>query len=373
MKLKIKTIPEDFVVEELAGLALEARGDFGVYLLEKRGWNTVGALIDAAAKLKISFKYFSYGGKKDRHSLTTQYISIKGAKVNQLEGAGYSLKFRGFMDRPMGPDLIEANKFKVTVRALELGRAQRALSEIESIESFGYPNYFDDQRFGSYDAVQGFLAEKLLKGHFSGALKIYLTAINPRDKKKEKEEKGSLRANWEDWKKGLGAGKITQLLKRMPKERLSIYFSAYQAYIWNEVLRNVIKQRAALPLKIYPGFSGDYYFYTHLEPAACLYLKEIEIPLLAGKTKMPDDFTDKIYSQLLEERGIKSAMFNRLKVRQAFFKTSPRKALVKPESLSFKTEKDEMNVAKEKLTLEFSLPRGSYGTMLLKRLFSDNV
>jgi tRNA pseudouridine13 synthase len=46
-----------------------------------------------------------------------------------------------------------------------------------------------------------------------------------------------------------------------------------------------------------------------------------------------------------------------------------RKALILPEEIEVRgTEVDELHPGRRKWTVSFSLPRGSYGTMLLKRL-----
>ena len=74
--IKIKVKPEDFIVEEIADISLTQTGDFCVYLLKKRGWNTVDVLKNLSRKLRLPSSDFSYGGKKDKYALTSQYITI---------------------------------------------------------------------------------------------------------------------------------------------------------------------------------------------------------------------------------------------------------------------------------------------------------
>ncbi len=387
MKIKIKCKPEDFIVEEIANLPLKPKGGFPVYLIKKEGWNTVGLLLELSKKLKIPFVNFSYGGKKDRYGLTRQYITIKGRQIRDLKAKDYSLKLFGFMDRPMGPDLIEANRFEITVRDLTADEIKEVEKEIGIVDLFGYPNYFDDQRFGSFDSEQGFLAQKLLVGHFNGAVKMSLTSIHPQDNKAEKERKRYFSENWKKWEL-LQKAAVTEsekkvfdfliknptgflpLLKQMPREQLSIYIGAYQAYIWNELLRRFIKQRIASDFKVYPGVCGDYVFYAKLDKNGFESLRNLEIPTASSKAQMPDELTDRIYSCILEEPGIKKNMFNKLKIRQVFFKSASRKFLIKPQDFSINTAEDELYAKKTKMILKFTLPRGSYGTMLVKRLFS---
>ena len=386
MKLVIKSRPEDFVVDEIADLPLKKKGEFGIYILEKKHWNTVGVILEISKKTGILFKNFSYGGKKDRHAFTRQYISIKGPRLKGIKEADYSLNFLGFLDRSMGPDLIEANSFKVVVRKLSEEAIKKALAENSIAERFGFTNYFDDQRFGSFDARSGFLAEKLLLNHFSGAFKIYLTALNSTDKAQEKERKKNISQNWGDWKACRTYAKsafekksfefllnkpngFIFLLKEIPREKLSIYFSAYQSFIWNEVARMFIREKIAPPLKTYTGIAGDYVFFSSLSATEEAYLKNLNIPMIAAKARMPDSVFSEIAGKIMQERGIKLPMFNRLKVRQAFFKPTMRKLIAKAKEFSFEVSDDELNNNKKKLKLCFKLGRGSYATMFLKRLF----
>ncbi|MEK7297017.1 MAG: tRNA pseudouridine(13) synthase TruD, partial [Planctomycetota bacterium] len=59
--IKIKVNPEDFVVEEVAGLPMRKHGNFCVYRLKKRGWNTVDVLKRISQTFCIPFSDLSYG------------------------------------------------------------------------------------------------------------------------------------------------------------------------------------------------------------------------------------------------------------------------------------------------------------------------
>lgn len=386
MLVKIRSREEDFKVEEIAHLPLAKRGDFGVYVLEKQGWNTMDLLLDISDQLKIPFARISYGGRKDRHALTRQYIAIEGPQVKDFRFDRVALTFCGFMDRPMGPDLIEGNRFEITVRDLSSEQVTLASSRAGRVQEFGFPNYFDDQRFGSFDADQGFLAEKLLLGHLNGAVKICLTGIYSQEKQEEKERKRFFIEHWKDWKacreravtefekcafEALKAGEKNALsvLNAIPKEELSMYFSAYQSFLWNEVARAVIREKAGEVLTTADGIAGKYFFYDDLTPDAWQYLKNLSITTAAHNTKMPDDLCSNIYAKLLESRGVQKPMFNKLKIRKAFFKATGRLLIVWPKDLVLGSAADDLYPAKQKIVLKFTLPRGSYATMLIKRLF----
>lgn len=456
--IKIKVKPEDFIVEEMADLQFQKDGDFSVYLLKKRGWNTVDILKMLSKKFTVPYSYFSYGGKKDKYALTSQYITIawksenrthpsfprplergnrddrnnsggrltnarfliedKTANSNaisrhkypvpsEVDEENYSLSFVGSMDRPMGPDLIKGNRFHLVVRNLTENELTVALSQIACVKQDGYPNYFDDQRFGSFDAHQGFVAEKILKKHYNGALKLYFSRIHPEDSKEEKEHRKFFRENWGNWQTCLQGARsrferesfsylqkdpkgFVPILQRISHEEMVLFFSAYQSHLWNEVLRKIIRSvsndnfmpgnsntkgchgqtcLSVTNLKISKGIAGNYIFYTQLDDRGKSYISSLIIPMPASNIRMPDALTENLYSEVLKESNIKSPMFNIRKLRQAFFKGIERRATVIPEDLVIDSAEDEIYQGKKKLILKFFLPRGCYGTMFIKRLF----
>lgn len=388
--MKIKTSPEDFVVDEILNTPLGAKGDFCLYLLEKRGVSTVELLQEIAQKARLPLFTFSYGGRKDKHALTRQYVSVKNVRKNlSFKEKKWSLTPAGFLDRPMGPDLIAANRFAVTLRDLGANDLDTIRKEHPKIVESGFANYFDDQRFGTFDPLQGFLAEKILKKHFNGAFKIYLTRISSEDKKAEKDRKKNLVIHWGHWSACLTQAKtpfertafrhleqnphdFIPLLKEIPNHELALYFSAFMAFLWNATLRRLMVKKLEKPL-IHPGIVGEYIFFDTLRSDEGLFFKGLLIPTAASKMDFCDPEVKKTYTQLLEERSLGYSLFNITKIRQAYFKSTQRKAVTVPQDNSLETAKDEINLGRKKCILKFSLPSGSYATMLIKRIFSTGT
>ncbi len=189
---------------------------------------------------------------------------------------------------------------------------------------------------------------------------------------------GMLRAALEDRRGGAPDVAILEMLsaepngyvkalRLVPPEELSLFFAAYQAFIWNEVLRRLIVEAGLADLR-HPGAAGPYLFYGDPPAARLDYLKSLEMPLPAARAVFPDETTAGIYARVLEERGIHPGRFNLRKVRQAFFRPSPRKAIVFPTDLdASRPRPDDLNPGHVRIVVSFFLPRGSYGTMLLKR------
>jgi tRNA pseudouridine13 synthase len=87
---------------------------------------------------------------------------------------------------------------------------------------------------------------------------------------------------------------------------------------------------------------------------------------------MPEPSLQLIYEEVLREQGIKRSMFNALKLRQAFYKSSARRLLLDCGPVVSATGEDELNPGFYFLRLGFALPRGSYATLLIKRIFLEN-
>jgi len=82
-----------------------------------------------------------------------------------------------------------------------------------------------------------------------------------------------------------------------------------------------------------------------------------------------DDLTRSLFDAILKENNLKLGSFRTKALRKVYFRSFQRKALVIPEDLqTLGVEDDDLHPGRKKWTLSFFLPRGSYGTMLIKRL-----
>jgi tRNA pseudouridine13 synthase len=379
----IKAAPGDFVVEERADLPLQGRGAYRVYLLKKSHWNTLDLLHHLSRSSGLPLSRFSYGGKKDKHGLTSQFIAVRQAGDISTKGTDFSLESRGFMDRPMGPDLIRGNAFAITIR--DLGEFEHLEANFKEVERTGFPNFFDDQRFRSLDPERGFFAEKVLKRHWNGALQVFLTSAGPAASRAERDRKAALLTSWKDWpllltladgplEKGIFSflndhpSDAGRALHSIPEEEVSMQYAAYQSHLWNELLRRLIKMKVMNPKEV-PGREGGYLFWETIEAETFSYLSGLEIPTAAARMDFSDDLTRSLFNDILREKNLTFGSFRTKALRKVYFRSFQRKALVIPKDLqSLGLGNDELHPGKKKWTISFFLPRGSYGTMLIKRL-----
>jgi tRNA pseudouridine13 synthase len=330
--IKIKTQPEDFVVEEILGTPPKENGPY-TCCASSSPYNTIDAVQEIAARLRKCPADISYGGRKDKHACASQFITIKGPVASiDVKSQRFRVELAGYLDRPMGPDLIAANRFRIVVRNVNAGEKESITPRLQRISEVGFFNYFDDQRFGPFDPLQGFLAEKIIRKHFNGAVKFYLTHRTSEDKREDVRRKTFLFDHWGEWTLCLNeaAGRTEQtwlshlsehpkdflgLLRKIPADDLAFHFASFQAFLWNEVLRRLICEKTK-SISRYPGLAGEYLF---AEDEAQTKITGV-IPTISSKMPVLDPAVADEYRRLLQEKNIKISDFNLTKIRQVILK-----------------------------------------------------
>jgi len=141
--LKIKVFPEDFIVKEEINIAIKPSGKYKIYLLKKKHWNTVDALRFISRENKIPFEKIGCAGRKDRHALTYQYISVPREYDINFNKENVKLEFLGYSDDFVSPMTLKGNYFEVVIRKIK-NKDERIFQRLDEIKKFGFPNYFDD-------------------------------------------------------------------------------------------------------------------------------------------------------------------------------------------------------------------------------------
>ena len=146
--MKLKTLPEDFRVEEITDIR-PTKGPFGLYRLDKCGLGTPEAMQYILHKWQLSRKDLSYGGLKDRHADTTQYLTIFRGPHSGLTDKSFQLDYLGQISHPYHAKDIAANRFEIRLRRVTADQVPALTDRCKFIQQMGVVNYFDDQRFGS--------------------------------------------------------------------------------------------------------------------------------------------------------------------------------------------------------------------------------
>lgn len=178
----IKTIPDDFVVEEILPFTPDGAGEHVFLQIEKCGENTeyIARLLARFAGVKQ--RDVSFAGLKDRHARTTQWFSIwlpgkEDPDWSQIQTENITILQITRHARKLKRGVIAANQFKIRIRNWQ-GDPVKAENQLKLMRQQGFPNYFGAQRFGRHGqnvskALTLFQGKKVKREQRS----IYLSAV----------------------------------------------------------------------------------------------------------------------------------------------------------------------------------------------------
>lgn len=386
--MKLKRLPEDFQVEELTA-AVPGGGDYAFYRLTKRSLGTPEAIDRLLTRLKLQRHRVSYGGLKDRHALTRQYITVRFGPPHGFVTDLLQLDYLGQVDRAFTPQQIAGNRFTIVLRDLSTAALSLARQALDSVRQSGFPNYFDDQRFGSLGASREFVAQAWCRGDYERALWLALADPNDEDRREEREQKARLREHWGRWrdcKQALERSHrrsiVTYLADKPPENpdyrgafaRLRVdlrglYLSAFQSHLWNQMLARRVRDTVAAE-RLFDVYlkTGPLPFPRILATAELDLLRDAEIPLPSARLHLDPGPELDLIEAVVRAHGLELRELRVKHPRDSFFSKGRRSALVLPGRVEDQPAADELYPGRQKLTLSFELPRGSYATVLVKRI-----
>ena len=383
--MKLRRLPEDFQVDELSSFA-PTGGRFALFRLTKRSIGTPEAIEALARRWDVPRKRIGYGGLKDRHAVTAQYITVENGPRQSLEQENLEAEYLGQAGRPFTPHDIAGNRFQIVLRHLrpdETDGVEQALAE--AIRD-GIPNYFDDQRFGSVTSDGEFMAVAWCRGDYERAFRLAVAEHNPHDRPKDREEKAILRQHWGEWRTIINSVKrgtirnyalflvdnptdFRRALAIIRQDLRSLYLSAFQSFLWNQILSALLAERCR-PEQICPVplAVGPVSFPRGLDPAQREELAALDLQLPSARAEMEPGPMLSLVERVLAGYGLQLRELRVKYPRDSFFSKGTRRAMVRPENASHTLADDELYPGRRKLTLSFDLPRGSYATILVKRI-----
>lgn len=152
LQADIRTTPEDFLVEEIAGFEPTGEGEHLLLTVEKRGMNTAFAAKRIAAWAGLPEHAIGYAGLKDRHAVTRQRFSVHLPKrvapdVATLQSDDLRVLEATWHNRKLPRGALAGNRFVLVLQRVHGDRS--AIEErLAQIAARGLPNWFGEQRFG---------------------------------------------------------------------------------------------------------------------------------------------------------------------------------------------------------------------------------
>ncbi len=379
----IKETPGDFIVEEIPSYLPCGSGEHCYLTIEKYGITTLEAIRRIAQSLKVPERDIGYAGMKDSVGITRQTISIQRitpSRVLALELDGVRVVSAEQHTNKLKVGHLKGNRFRIVIRGVS-GIAENSVPAVlDILGERGVPNYFGYQRYGAQgnshrigsamlrrdwrdcvdllvgdpDAIRDEAWSSAIfaykQGDVAAALRLY-----PRHCRNERDVLQRLVTRPEQYEKAFSA-----LHPRMKK----LYLSAVQSFLFDQTVARRIDRIDGL-------MTGDLAC-KHLN-GACFMVEDadgerdraaaFEIsasgPMFGCKMKRPEGAVWELEREILEQAGMELSLFDL--PGDLRMEGERRPLRVPPGDLSW-------SVSGDAVTVEFSLPKGSYATSLIREV-----
>lgn len=309
----------DFIVEERP-IKFSGRGNFIILKIRKRKLGTWDLLDVLSRALKIYENELGYAGLKDKNATTIQYISIPRKYAKDLQKFKHS-KIEILETFLHGSKLnigdLEGNSFEINlheVKQEDVGKIEKLLKQISKI---GMPNYFGFQRFG-------FEAEENLEK----ARKYIYEDLIIKDRK---------------------------LAKMLIAQYQSDFFNKWLV----ERLSTSKEKFEVLSGDVFRVYKTDKYFTP--KNLTEVMLKDYENKKIVPTGLLPGR---KAFRAMYKAREIEEK-YDDTYIQEKGFR---RDAIVYPKDINVKYNKET-----KKCKIKFTLPKGSYATVLIENIANRNL
>ncbi len=410
---QLRQSPADFRVEEREAFETQPvdadTGDYPhlVFRATLDNWDTNDFVNLLSNRLGISRERISWAGTKDKRAVTTQLFSIDGGSADQLpEIDGVQYEVVGRAGRPILFGDLAGNRFELVVRnptnpdvvTDTTNQLQEFAGEGEgkTQKMVGVPNYFGQQRFGSKRPVTHKVGLAIVRGDWEDAVLQYVG--NPSGREPEATQTArQLVDETRDWQQALEsfpnhlryersmlhrlaendetAEDYREALETLPTNLQRLFVNAAQSYLFNQILSRRLE--AGLPFD--RSVPGDIVCFADSDAPDDLLLPDtdrlqqvtetrvksvrrhcargrafVTAPLVGTETEFADGKPGEITQRVLDDLDIQPADFS---LPGEFDSTGTRRAILVRTAL---------DIERGPLTLSFSLPKGSYATVLLR-------
>jgi len=384
--MRYRLLPEDFEVEELICLPRAGRGPYALYQVRKIGRTTLQVQAAMARALGCPRSWVHFPALKDRRAVAHQYAAVQGGGPAEVRGKGWSARRVGWARRPLRPSDLRGNRFTVVLRDLVPEEVQDIPGRLEALARHGLPNYFDQQRFGSYIPGEEWVGKRVLQRDAEGALRAHLGGAMVGDPPEVVAFKAQADAHWGAWDdlfqvapRPSNYRSVLVFLRDHPKDYrralnlvtprvLSLYLAAYQSLLWNRMVGRFLRGRVAAAGRV--EIAGETLpLYAALPEPLLEQWGETFVPLPHHRVSFADPAWAALFEEVMAEEGLGPADLKARLLRHAYLGPGERALLLFPqEAVALEAAPDERFPGRRRLTIRFALPRGAYATLVLKAL-----
>ena len=413
IKGEYKTLYKDFIVKEIdkngkilnlkenrlsSSFSNELNDKYTTFNLTKVNKDTFEAVRKISKALNVPYNSVYYSGLKDKQSISKE---LKNLKIRDIFVRNiYPSK------KPVKLGSHIGNHFTIALRNLEKinNLRQNVEKSLKFLNSFGFPNYFGLQRFGTYRPNSHIVGRLLLKGDYENAFKEYVSTTYSTESNESRKVRsdfrrdGDLKKAYDNFPKILkyernmihflleNSENYQGAIETLPKDLIRLLISSFQSYLFNRMISSRVKKGISLfkPVKgdvisILDDYNGNVtqvkYIYggkydKFLKKALNLDRAIIVLPIIGSTTNL-DEFPlmKTLFEEVSKSEKIDENIFNSEYINRSDFKGTIRAMTIKPSGLKMlEIADDELNQGKVKVKIEFSLQKGSYATMLLREI-----
>ncbi len=379
----IKETPEDFQVTEIPLYLPCGSGEHTYAEIEKRGVTTLDALRRIARALEVSDRDMGYAGMKDARGITRQTISIPRVdpqRVLDLDLPGIRVLSAVRHTNKLKLGHLAGNRFLIRLVGVEPHALERAEAVLQVLLERGVPNRFGKQRYGA-QGNSHLIGGAWLRGDYRGAVDALMG--KPELVRDER---------WQSAIASYGRGELEESLRLLPghcrTERDVLQRLVKRPEAWDKALNAIHPRLKKLYLSAFQSFLFDRLLESRLpaldrvmagdlaikhDNGACFLVTDavaeapraatFEIspsgPMFGCKMKSPEGEPGEMESTLLAGEGLTPASFDlpaglRLEGERRSLRVPLREPLLTEDGAD--------------LLLEFSLPKGSYATAVLREI-----
>ena len=404
---RLRSLPEDFIVEELSLPPPRVEG--GRYTAVRarcRNWETNRLVRELSRVLGISRRRIQFAGTKDKRGVKVQLFTFLASpeQVGSIALHDFEVLDAYPTDRPLELGHLIGNRFELRLRgtaAADLAGALEAVTR-ELAAAGGFPNFFGIQRFGALRPVTHIVGERLVRGDLEGAVMAYLgrpfeaegpdareararlekdrdfraaVVYFPRQLAFERSMIHHLQLNPGDWR---GA------LRQLPLNLLMMFVHAHQSRLFNRTLSRRIRE--GLPLSepvegdiVLPADAHgrpDHDRHVKVESHNLARAAEnvragrafVSGVLFGSETSFAGGRMGELERAVVEEEGLRPQDFIVPELPEVSSKGTRRELLVR-----FAPGEPAISMEEGAALFRFSLPRGCYATSLLREYMKGEV
>lgn len=335
-----KQSKDDFVVTEVPLYEFSGEGEHIIIKLRKKDLSTWEAIEIISDTIGCKSRDIGYAGLKDKNALTIQYISIHKQYLEKIEKFEHKqIKFLELTrhNNKIKIGHLKGNKFFIRLKRVLPKDSFILQGVLEKISTFGIPNYFGFQRFG----IDG---DNYLKGK---------AIIDNELKEKNRKLKTMFLNSYQSYLFNSWLSKRIEVSKLVdafePKE------IANKLNMSVDEVKSLKKQEH--PFKLMVGDVMSHYPYGRIFHIEDLQLESSKFNL---RDRVPTGLLPGKKSKLAIDMAFKYEKQNDV---HTTLNGTRRFAWIFPDDISSK-----YNEEKNHFELEFTLPKGSYATELIREL-----